>query len=320
MPLRAFAKTSWLKAWDLIKNPTHSNVLHCAKKFLTATCKPLSNANSAGLIFSMDRALQLHALLASYRDNVNNPAPLSVIFKTNTPDHHRAYLELFKEFSDILSAVIHQNQSSESLRVLVKEWVEQQKAETLFFLVDDILFIEPFDMLHFSQWATNFSIPSLRMGQNIKYCLMSHSPQSLPNLLKIKKGDSRSADDLLIWQWSFAESDWAYPLSLDGHFFQREEMLSLLKVIDFQTPNQFELSLQPMNPFYKPKVGVCFKKSRVVNIPMNRVQNEFENQHLGYHQDELLEMWLKGLRIDVNSYYGLKNKGPHEEMPLKIKC
>jgi hypothetical protein len=319
MPLRAFGINSWLEKLGLINNPTHLNILHSSKNFLTATCKSLSNVNSAGLIFSMDRALQLHALLTSYRHNVKNLSPLSVIFKTSTPDHHQAYLELFNEFSDIISAVIHQNQTSESLLDLVKGWAELEKAETIFFLVDDILFIEPFDMLQFSQWATHYTIPSLRMGKNINFCLMSQSPQNLPNLQIIDKGDSRPTDDLLFWQWSFAESDWGYPLSLDGHFFQREEILTLLRFIDFKTPNQFELCLQQMNPFFKPKFGICFNKSRIVNIPMNRVQNEFENQHLGYHQDELLGMWIKGLRIDAKSYYGFNNKGPHEEMPLKIQ-
>ena len=49
-----------------------------------------------GIIFSMDRALQLCALLESYYENVVNPVRLIVIYKASSIEHLRSYQELIK--------------------------------------------------------------------------------------------------------------------------------------------------------------------------------------------------------------------------------
>lgn|GEM_PF-6805731 len=51
---------------------------------------------AAGIVFSKDRALQLHALLSSYSEKVTSPAPLYILYHTSTPRHQKAYAELME--------------------------------------------------------------------------------------------------------------------------------------------------------------------------------------------------------------------------------
>src|SRR5258705_11456418 len=53
-----------------------------------------------GIVFSKDRALQLHALLSSYFLYVKNPVRLYVLYKTSNERHDRSYEELKIQFRE----------------------------------------------------------------------------------------------------------------------------------------------------------------------------------------------------------------------------
>jgi hypothetical protein len=50
------------------------------------------------IVFSKDRALQLHALLSSYLEKVVSSVPLHILYHTSTPSHQRAYEEVIAIF------------------------------------------------------------------------------------------------------------------------------------------------------------------------------------------------------------------------------
>ena len=52
-----------------------------------------------GIVFSKDRALQLHALLCSYSEKVATPVPLRILYCVSTPEHQKAYDEIMEIFS-----------------------------------------------------------------------------------------------------------------------------------------------------------------------------------------------------------------------------
>ena len=51
-----------------------------------------------GIVFSKDRAIQLHALFASYFEKVKDPVPIHIIYSASTKKHEEAYAELFEIF------------------------------------------------------------------------------------------------------------------------------------------------------------------------------------------------------------------------------
>lgn len=278
-----------------------------------------SYSDLTGVVFSMDRAMQLHALLGSYRDQVLNGPKLTVIYRVTSDSHSRSYDDVFAEFEDLIQIAIKQV-TRESFRDILIDTLCRTQTKHVFFLVDDNLFIEPVDLGKLAAHATSFSIPSLRLGENLRRSYTLQKAQNRPPFVEysLQSGHAKSPTDLLSWCWNSGELDWGYPLSVDGHIFQRQEILAMAESIEFDSPNTFEGNLQHFNTAYQWRAGICFRKSRLINIPYNRVQTDYENIHGEMHQDEMLARWHDGYRIDRNSYYGVVNDSAHQEMPLRL--
>jgi hypothetical protein len=196
----------------------------------------------------------------------------------------------------------------------------QVQTKNVFFLVDDNMFIEPVDLGEFSAHATTFSVPTLRLGENLDRSYTVQRPQLKPQFVEYRTQSENltSPSKMLSWCWGGGELDWGYPLSVDGHIFQRHEVLAMAESIEFDSPNTLEGNLQRFNKAYQWRAGICFRKSKLINIPYNKVQTDFENIHGEVHQDEMLQLWSDGFRIDRASYYRVINESAHQEMPLRV--
>lgn len=279
-----------------------------------------NNDQIAGIVFSMDRAMQLHALLGSYRDQVMNAPRLTVIYRVTSPGHAEAYNAVFQEFEDIIELAVQQ-ETRESFRGLVLEALNKANAKNIFFLVDDNLFSESVDIREFASHASTYCVPTLRHGENLSKSYVVQKPQRRPDLFSFQHEEMKREvlpTDLLAWCWNCGELDWAYPLSVDGHILQRDEVIAMAHAIEFNSPNTFEGNLQVFKAMFEWRTGLCYKKSRLVNIPYNRVQSDIENIHGEVHQDYMLEKWNEGYRIHRSAYYGVINESAHQEMPLKL--
>jgi hypothetical protein len=261
----------------------------------------------------MDRALQLHALLSSYKECVKHPAPLHLLFRATTHSHAAAYAEVLELHNDSIASVLRQD-DTKSFRPLLVGLIRRLQSRNVFFLVDDIVFTESVDFEDWLSLNPRLCVPSLRLGQNLKWCYMENQPQPLPPL----DFYSSSGESKLSWQWSDGKWDWNYPLSLDGHLFDIEEIRRLLDYLHFSSPNTFEASLQMANPFYINRKGVCYHKSKVVNIPYNKVQVFNDNRHGDVHQDDLLKAWHQGQQMDIRRLYGFSNQSAHQELAIQL--
>jgi len=262
------------------------------------------------VIFSMDRAIQLHALLTSYFAKVGDPVEIHVLYRASSERHLQAYQEVFALFQERGVSPILQK-SPTSFRPQLIEVLRSLTTDKLFFLVDDVIFINPVEMKRFLLLDCRDYVPSLRLGSHLRRCYTMNQEQPLPEFLV---GPPGSAHDDLTWRWSQGKLDWNYPLSVDGHLFLRKEMQLMAENTDFVTPNTFEGNLQIFRPNFLGRQGYCFKESRVVNIPWNKVQKDNFNLHGSIHQDELLLKWESGLRIRVEKYYGLQTESAHQEL------
>ena len=272
-----------------------------------------SNAHPAeGIVFSKDRALQLHALLCSYLEKVVSPVPLYILYHTSTPSHLRAYEEVKGIFSDKFSFI--KQSSNNSFRADLIKLLDSVQAQKIFFLVDDVLFIDKFDVSDFAKFDTDKIVPSLRMGLNLKKCYTVQKEQPLPELISCPGSDV----DKIFWRWNQGIYDWSYPLSVDGHFFSTQEIIAMTKLIHFSAPNTYEDQLQKFRRFFLFRMGVGYRTSKIVNIPCNKVQKENKNICGNTHQDFLLEQWLKGYQMDYRSLYGFSNISAHQEIPFEF--
>ncbi len=263
------------------------------------------------IVFSKDRALQLHALLSSCMGKIAPQVPFHVLYHASTPAHQKAYEEVRELFSHTTIAFVKQD-SGNSFRSNLIALLRSIRSEKMFFLVDDIVFTEDFDIKDFAQFDTDKFVPTLRMGLNLTKCYTVQKEQSLPELIP----DIVKDKDKITWKWDEGLYDWGYPLSVDGHFFSTHEMTAMIRLIDFSAPNTLEDQLQKFRRFFLFRKGIAYKKSKIVNIPCNKVQNENKNLCGNMHQDYLLEQWQKGYQMDFRSLYGIVNESAHQEIPF----
>ena len=295
---------------DLVALRSELQLLVTANYELLHEC---STHEVAGIVFSMDRALQLHALLGSYADLVARHPKLIIIYRASNEAHEAAYQEVFREYSLLVEP--RRQEIRQDFKALLIDALSEGVSKHVFFLVDDNMFVEPVDLNCFAKQASMYCVPSMRMGQNLSRCYMVQRPQAVPYICPLES----SADERLhAWLWKSGELDWNYPLSVDGHIFQRREILALAKTLDFDSPNYFEMKLQKFLGAFVWRLGLCYPKSRLINIPYNRVQTDIENLHGSVHQEDMLRMWNEGYRIDRKSYYGVVNESVHQELPLRL--
>ena len=234
------------------------------------------------IVFSKDRAMQLHALLSSFFDTKIGECGIVVIYAASTGAHKKAYDEVSTIFQNRVKFV--EQGVFSSFKNCLLHSVSSLPNGKMFFLVDDIVFTEMVDYQFLALLDLSDTIFSLRMGDHLNYSYVVASKQPLPEALEIKDG-------CLIWKWSEGSLDWGYPMSVDGHLFITAEVLLWIKNLGFSSPSSFENSIQILNPIYNSKRGMSFRKARLFNIPANKVQKEVINLHGAVHQDDLLQQW-----------------------------
>ncbi len=257
------------------------------------------------IIFSKDRVMQLDLLLNSFFATSVGMCEVSVIFFASSDDHREAYEQLKEIYKDRVRFV-EQNQY-DGFKECLLATLRMIIGGKIFFLVDDIVFTEEVNYEKLAEINLSKSIFSLRMGKNLNYSYVVAKEQNLPKSL------TSVNSKFLKWQWSEGELDWSYPLSVDGHLFNIKEVLLWAQYLDFKSPSSFEIALQKLKSIYIKKDGLAYHKSRIVNIPANKVQTEVDNFHGDAHQDDLLHKWLGGLRINHDIFMGWDNSSVHEE-------
>ncbi len=250
---------------------------------------------ATGIVFSRDRAMQLDALLESWFAQVDGSVRLAVLW-TATPRHEISYRQLADKWARRVEW-IRESDFREDLVSIVR----QDSSTHLFFMTDDALILRPFAMEQVLLPDPRHEIFSLCHSRDLDWCFVHQKTQTVPDL------DPRP-DGTLSWRWKNGEtfSDWSFPLSVDGKFFLREEMEVLLSDLPFRSPNTLEQSLQIYQPLFAGRLGVCFAKAAMVNVPCNAVQTQFANPVTGAHStDELLHEWEGGNRIAWEDFKGM---------------
>ena len=315
--MKGVQKRMWQKVF---KKEQADSLQHADVKRLLLVNNALTNGrrdqeekSTIGIVFSMDRALQLHALLGSYKDLVRNPCRLDIIYRASSQSHEAAYQEIFSEYAELIE--IKRQNTRKEFKPLLIDALLYSEAERVFFLVDDNMFVEPWDLSSIAGQVSTYCVPSLRMGKNLSRCYTVQRAQTIPSVCSVD--DFREAQ-LIAWIWKYGYFDWGYPLSVDGHMFLRPEILAIAKGLEYDSPNRFEERLQIFKAAFSWRLGVCYEKSRLINIPYNRVQTDIDNLHGSVHQEEMLRMWNEGYMIHRRSYYGTVNESAHQELPLRL--
>jgi len=267
------------------------------------------------IVFSKDRAPQLDLLLRTYaRYAKPHPTPVRLQYAASTALHEQAYRDVIAHHQPILSSVVPETGFKPTLITLMSNC----SARNVMFLVDDIVFIEDFDIDMLSHWDTGRSIFSLRLGANILRSFNSGVdvlPQ--PRLQRALAGNQ----EVLNWAWRSGELDWSLPTSLDGNVLPAAELVPLIASQQIKGPNSLEQALGNYRFLFKFRLGSCYPTSRLVNLPMNTVKSEsgFDFPNLNIDPTHLAEQYRQGMRLDIDDYLGMKPDSCHMEWVARMQ-
>jgi len=239
------------------------------------------------VIFSRDRALQLHALLQSWFAQVDGSARIMVLW-TASKEHEESYRQLQEIWGDRVAWLREDNFRQDLLGLLAGACESH-----LLFLTDDALVLRPFALSQALLPDPLRRVFALTHGPELDYCFIARRHQRVPELCAAGAG-------LLEWEWGQGEeeTDWAFPLSVDGKVFLLAEMRLFLEHLPFRNPNTLERAMQVLQPLFVSRKGVCLQACRVVNVPCNTVQRDYAHPDTGlFTLDVLRAHWEKGERI-----------------------
>lgn len=259
------------------------------------------------LIFSRNRPLQLHSLLASMSKYISGNYSVSVLHRYDD-DYQESLNEIKSEFVDV-NFIEESSFYDNVINYLSKS------NNAMSFLVDDIVFKKEVDIDHVAEIVHNnpsIICFSLRLGIHLKHCYTRNLSQRIPS--------GHVSHEFFIWEWAGADSDWGYPLSVDGHVFRHDDILSWSKKVAFNSPNQYEDALQSILRYQPsfPNRCACFVRSKLFNIPANRVQNDINNRNEGFSAEKMLELWKEGYRINFHNFYDISNESAHFAVELQL--
>ena len=260
------------------------------------------------IIFSKDRALQLDGLLQSILHHVTGTYSIHVLYCASREAHRVAYQEVAERVPAAHNIQWIQETDFHSDLVTTLKAIE---TESVCFLVDDIVFIRPVNLDEIPHEAIRTGIVSLRLGRNITFCYTKQKAMHQPNL-----SSNPASKNLLQFTWDDGNYDWGYPLSVDGHIFPTSELAIAAQRLNYKAPNTFERALQILSPLYAKRPGYCFESPRMVNIPLNRVQDEVNNISGDISPEELLTKWNQGLTINFNMLSNIQTRCVHEEISI----
>lgn len=265
------------------------------------------------LIFSSDRAIQLYALLETYSRFVANPAPVTVLYRSSNDRHEKAYREVATAFENTPAGFSFVRERAGFRETLIGE-LSRIKTRNLLFLTDDNLVLRPVDFQFAAEIDPLHAVLSFRHSPNLRRSYTAGVDQAPPMLLPME-----SHPELLRFRWFEQGCEWSDPWSVDGHVLSTAEVSVLTKISDFKAPNTYEAALKSFNDLARDRAGLCYADSVIVNLPINRVQNEVQNKSGGISADFLLDRWNEGLAIDAKKFEFLIPKSTHEEHPIVFK-
>ncbi len=277
--------------------------------FLLILVPCLLYADQADLIiFSYDRPLQLWALLESLEKNVNNIGDVSVVYRASSQLFEQGYEEVKKEF-DGVEYLQQSSDPTSDFKSLTMQCLHNGIHDYVLFAVDDIVVTGSIDLDDCIQELeiTNAYGFYLRMGLNLNSCYSQRATQKKPH-------GAIHKDDFFVWKFSAGQCDWNYPHSVDMTIFRKKMVIQQIERLAFTSPNVLESHWAGRAVHTRDKFGICYVRSRIVNLPLNRVQNDIANRNMGFlSPQELLSLFAAGLKMDIEPLQGFVNEAAHME-------
>ncbi len=261
------------------------------------------------LVFSYNRPLQLYALLESLEKLSTGYRKIGVIYRED-PEYASGYKMVKNRFSDVYFFQQSSVNPKKDFKPLVMDFTFGdfgKDASYIAYAVDDIIITDEINFKIGVEKLKQTSAYGLyyRLGKHTDFCYSINEHQGVPDLIDV-------ADNYYAWQFSKGKGDWNYPNSVDLVLYNKADLKTLFEKMKFTFPNDFEGEWAKYAD--AKKIGLCYERAKMVNIPMNIVST-FNNRFINsYSAEELNLMFLKGLKIDIEPFYHILNNGAHADI------
>jgi hypothetical protein len=285
------------KGYQLLKTAELNDKIDYYRRVLIESKRSSKEKKIDSIVFSKDRAMQLHAFLKSYIEMVSGRGTTYVFYKASNFRHASSYNELKEIFRSDNIFFVEENDFRKQLIGLC----ERSPAVSISLYVDDMVFLHKVAYEQILDIDTLENVVSLGRGQDLGYSMVLGKKQLLPEFIK-------KPDGFVYFRWDYSNdyNDWTYPIGVGGYFFGRDELLVMLKGIEFKAPNSLENNLQKYKPMFIHRFGVCKDQVSCIPVHANLVQTESINPDLGtFSIEDLLKKWEEGLMINLEKFYGI---------------
>lgn len=263
------------------------------------------------VIFSYDRPLQLYALLESINTYVTGLESITIIFRTSAQDYTDAYKKVHTAFP-IATFTKQGARPKEDFKQLTLEAIFKSPTQYILFAVDDNIITGPVNIAECIQILeqTKAYAFSLRLGTNLTHTAFPNiSEQPVPPIVEYQK-------TFCAWYFSQGVYAWAYPHSVDCTIYRKTDITDDISTLNYNTPNTLEGCWAGKAGRIKSRLGLCYKHTKVINMPLNQVQRDWKMPHTfvnTFSPAELLKLFNNGFKIDIKPLYQFDNTTTHIE-------
>ena len=261
--------------------------------------------------------MQLYALLESIDERVSNYNNVYVVCRSDL-QYQEGYkiVENDFDYAEFLYQPQNKRQAFATFKPMLLKLIfkEDNVSDYCLFAVDDNIVMDDINLLESRNFLENNNDVYAffyRLGKNIEkqdYTEIGYS--GVPIMAKHK-------EDIFSWKFSDGKIDWNYPNNVDFTLYRKKHLKQDIPKLKFINPNHFEGSWSRKVP--KARHGACYAHSRVVNIPMNRVNNTHPNRTIGnYSAKELNDLFLEGKKIDIYSIDSSLVRSVHQDMAFSF--
>jgi len=286
------------------------------------------------VIFSKDRAAQLDLCLKSIHKNLSTLSEdwnIYVIYASSSTEFEDGYKELIEEYYSKPNPIYffseHKyNGFKKTLEYCMKHWEDY----VLFFTDDDIVyknFEHTFGLIDakFKNHEELLTL-SLRLGTNTFV-----QDQYQNTMCFVPDEIMKQEKTIRTWDWkeesaNYGATNFGYPFSVDGHIYKSKDAKWIIdNTPGYHNPNTLEGKVHRvhiMDSDYAENLSgqmSCFKKSYVINTPINRVQETFTNaagKFFGNSAEDLNKRFLNGERLTLEGMDFSTIIGVHQELKL----
>ncbi len=257
------------------------------------------------IIFSFDRPLQLYALLESIDKYVKGIDKIFIIYRTSSERFNKVYQKVFSDFTKLnIKSYKQGNEPKKDFKPLLINSLNQCN-NYLLFAVDDIIIKDFIDINECIKYLENNNYYGfyLRLGKNITECYTEGIKTPLPQIKQLN-------EQLFAFSFENQKGDWGYPSTVDFTLYKKEKVINIILKNNFTSPNTFE-SMWAKKLSKKGLIGIAYNESKIINIPANIVQKDYNNKNMKQDLNDFLEKFENGFKIDINKFFKINNKSPH---------